>query len=65
MTEREARLDKMLSEAFDGGGIRRRELRVTPEGGGWVAAHYPVRVVLLGPGGDKNWYEIIFQGAEP
>ena len=65
MTEREARLDKMLSEAFDGGDIRRRELRLTPEEAGWIAARYPVRVVPLGSGGDKNWYEIIFQGAEP
>ena len=65
MTEREAQLDKKLSEAFAGGGIRRRELRLTDEEAAWAAARYPVRVVLLGPGGDKNWYEIIFQGAEP
>ena len=65
MTEREARLDKKLSEAFAGGGVRRRELRLTDEEAAWVAARYPARVVPLGPGGDKNWYEIIFQGAEP
>ena len=65
MTEREAQLDKKLSEAFAGGGIRRRELRLTDEEAAWAAARYPVRVLLLDPGGDKNWYEIIFQGAEP
>ena len=65
MTEREAQLDKTLSEAFAGGGVRRRELRLTSEEAAWAVARYPVRVVLLGPGGDKNWYEIIFQGAEP
>ena len=65
MTEREARLDKKLSQAFAEGGIRRRELRLTAEEAAWAAARYPVRVVPMGPGGDKNWYEIIFQGAEP
>lgn len=64
MTEREAQLDKKLSEAFAGGGIRRRELRLTDEEATWAAARYPVRVVPMGPGGDKHWYEIIFQGAE-
>ena len=64
MTEREVQLDKKLSEAFAGGGIRRRELRLTDEGAAWVAARYPARVVPMGPGGDKYWYEIIFQGAE-
>ena len=64
MTEREAQLDKKLSQAFAGGGIRRRELRLTDEEAAWAAARYPVRVVPMGPGGDKRWYEIIFQGAE-
>ena len=64
MTEREAQLDKKLSEAFAGGGIRRRELRLTDEEAAWVAARYTARVVPMGPGGDKYWYEIIFQGAE-
>ena len=64
MTEREAQLDKKLSEAFAGGGIRRRELRLTDEEAAWAAARYPVRVVPMGPGEDKHWYEIIFQGAE-
>ena len=65
MTEREVQLDKKLSEAFAGGGIRRRELRLTDEEAAWAAARYPARVVPMGPGGDKYWYEIIFQGAEP
>ena len=64
MTEREAQLDKKLSEAFAGGGIRRRELRLTGEEAAWVAARYPAPVGPLGPGGGKYWYEIIFQGAE-
>lgn len=64
MTEREVQLDKKLSEAFAGGGIRRRELRLTDEEAAWAAARYPARVVPMGPGGDKYWYEIIFQGAE-
>ena len=65
MTERETQLDRMLSEAFAGGGVRRRELRLTAEEAAWAAARYPARVVPLGPGGDKHWYEITFQGAEP
>ena len=65
MTERETQLDRMLSEAFAGGGVRRRELRLTDEEAAWAAARYPAQVVPLGPGGDKHWYEIIFQGAEP
>ena len=65
MTERETQLDRMLSEAFAGGGVRRRELRLTDEEAAWAAARYPARVVPLGPGGDKHRYEIIFQGAEP
>ena len=65
MTEREEKLDKKLSRAFAGGGVRRRELRLTGEEAAWAAARYPARVVPLGPGGDKHWYEIIFQGAEP
>ena len=64
MTEREVQLDKKLSEAFAGGGIRRRELRLTDEEAAWVAARYPARGGPMGPGGDKYWYEIIFQGAE-
>ena len=65
MTERETQLDRMLSEAFAGGGVRRREPGLTDEEAAWAAARYPARVVPLGPGGDKHWYEIIFQGAEP
>ena len=65
MTEREAKLDKKLSQAFAGGAVRRRELRLTAGEAAWMAARYPARVIPLGPGEDKGWYEIIFQGAEP
>ena len=65
MTERETKLDKKLSQAFAGGAVRRRELRLTAGEAAWMAARYPARVIPLGPGGDKGWYEIIFQGAEP
>ena len=57
-------IESKIADAFRGGEIRRRELRLTDEEAAWVAARYPARVVPMGPGGDKYWYEIIFQGAE-
>lgn len=64
MTQREQELEQRLSEAFAGGEIRRRELRLTGEEAAYVTARYAAQVRPIGPGGEKNWYEIIFQGAE-
>ena len=64
MTQREKALEQILSETFAGGDVRRRELRVTGEEAAYITAKYGARVPPMGPGGEKNWYEIIFQGAE-
>ncbi|HIY16743.1 MAG TPA: hypothetical protein H9839_05355 [Candidatus Intestinimonas stercorigallinarum] len=64
MTERETKLERILSDAFRGGELRRRELRLTVREAAYIRRRLPVRLVPLGPGGDKTWYEIIFQGAE-
>ena len=53
-----------MSDAFRGGELRRRELRLTVREAAYIRRRLPVRLVPLGPGGDKTWYEIIFQGAE-
>ena len=64
MTEREAQLDKKLSEAFAGGGIRRRELRLTGEEAAYIRAHFAAVVLPMEPEEGKSWYEITFRGAE-
>ena len=64
MTEREAKLEQTLSDAFRGGALRRRELRLTGEEAAYIRARFPAQVLPMGPAGDKGWYEIIFQGAE-
>ncbi len=51
-------IEAMLSAAFCGGEICRRELRLTEEEAGYIAAHYPAGVAALG----GNWYEITFRG---
>ena len=65
MIETKVRLEQALSEAFAGGAVRRRELRLTDQEADWLRSRYPVLVRPIGPGGEKNWYEITFQGAEP
>lgn len=64
MTQREKALEQILSKTFAGGDVRRRELRLTSEEAAYITAKYAARVRPMGPGGEKNWYEIIFQGAE-
>ena len=63
MTQREKALEQILSKTFAGGDVRRRELRLTSEEAAYITAKYAARVRPMGPGGEKNWYEIIFQGA--
>ena len=64
MTQREKALEQILSETFAGGDVRRRELRLTGEEAAYITAKYAARVRPMGPGGEKNWYEIIFQLSE-
>ena len=53
------RLDRMLSECFEGGQRLSRELRLSEAEAGYIAQHY---TALLRPMGEQ-WYEITFQGA--
>ena len=52
-------LDRLISECFCGGERLLRELRLTPEQAGRLAADYPVRVEPVG----SDWYQISFQEA--
>ncbi len=54
-------IENLLSAAFCGGEICRRELRLTEEAAGYIAVHYPARVTALG----GAWYEITFRGGLP
>ena len=53
------RLERRISESFEGGQIRRRELRLTEAEAGYVALTYPADLRPLG----DHWYEITFMGA--
>ena len=53
------RLERWISESFEGGQIRRRELRLTEAEAGYVALAYPASLRPLG----NQWYEITFMGA--
>ena len=64
MTERETKLERILSDAFRGGELRRRELRLTPEEADYIRAHSAARLTPMGESGGKTWYEITFQGVE-
>lgn len=58
-----ATFDTELSDAFEGGAIRQRELRLgSREAAGLRDAG--ARVTVLAPSGDKFWYEIAFQGED-
>ena len=53
-----------LSDAFRGGDIRRRELRLTGEEAAYIRAHFAAVVLPMEPEEGKSWYEITFRGAE-
>ena len=53
------RLEGRISESFEGGQVRRRELRLTEAEAGYVALHYPADLRPMG----GQWYEITFMGA--
>ena len=52
-----AALEAALSSAFQGGELRRRELRLTAEEAEYLTLHWEgVRLPPLSPSGDKTWY---------
>ena len=52
-----AALEETLSSAFQGGELRRRELRLTAEEAEYMAQRWEgVRLTPLSPSGDKMWY---------
>ena len=52
-----AALEAALSSAFQGGELRRRELRLTAEEAEYMAQRWEgVRLTPLSPSGDKMWY---------
>ncbi|HJG85934.1 hypothetical protein [Pseudoflavonifractor capillosus] len=52
-----AALEAALSSAFQGGELRRRELRLTAEEAEYMALRWEgVRLTPLSPSGDKMWY---------
>ena len=57
-------IEQVLSDAFRGGELRRRELRLSQEEAEAIRASFPARLAPLGESGGKTWYEITFQGAE-
>ena len=56
-------IEHTLSEAFRGGELRRRELRLSPEEADYIRTHYQASLTPL-TAGDGAWYEISFRGAE-
>lgn len=50
-------LDRVFSEAFSGGEVLCRELRLTDEEIGYVRAHYAAEVTDLG----DHWYQLQFK----
>ena len=57
-------IEHTLSEAFRGGELRPRELRLSPEEAEYIRAHSAARLTPMGESGGKTWYEITFQGVE-
>ena len=52
-----AALEAALSSAFQGGELRRRELRLPAEEAEYMALRWEgVRLTPLSPSGDKMWY---------
>lgn len=52
-------LERRISDSFEGGQIRRRELRLTEAEARYVAETYPAGLRPMG----GQWYEITFLGA--
>lgn len=57
-------IENLLSEAFRGGELRRRELRLTDWEAEYIRTHFQADLTSLERGPEKSWYEIIFRGAE-
>ena len=54
-----AALEAALSSAFQGGELRRRELRLTAEEAEYLTLRWEwVRLTALSPSGDKMWYTV-------
>ena len=52
-------LEVALSAAFQGGELRRRELRLTAEEAEYLSLRWGgVRLTALSPSGDKVWYAV-------
>lgn len=54
-----AAFDRLLSAAFHGGELTRRELRLSDEDAQYLADHYPAVVQPMG----EQWYQVSFEGA--
>lgn len=54
-----AAFDRLLSSAFHGGELTRRELRLSDEQARFLAEHYPATVTPLG----EQWYQVTFEEA--
>ncbi len=52
-------IEQKVSDAFQGGEILRRELRLTRQEADYIRSHYPARLSPL-TAGERAWYEIIF-----
>ena len=57
-------IEHTLSDAFRGGDIRRRELRLSTEEADYIRTYSAAQLTPTGESGGKTWYEITFQGAE-
>lgn len=58
-------IENKISDAFQGGEIRCRELRLSGEEAEYICDQYcGARIIQIGPMSDKAWYEISFEGAE-
>ena len=54
-----AALEAALSSAFQGGELRRRELRLTVQEAEYLSLRWEgVRLTALAPSGDKMWYAV-------
>ena len=54
-----AALEETLSSAFQGGELRRRELRLTAAEAEYLSLRWEgVRLTALSPSGDKVWYAV-------
>ena len=57
-------IESKIADAFRGGEIRRRELRLSTEEADYIRTHSAAQLTPTGESGGKTWYEITFQGAE-